>query len=144
MPIKEISPSTHATPGRSGSRVFRRVAGLASVIGCLGIAGCSTPVPIQSDASWEQFRLAMEMTEKAPVPPPENNPFSRVSAEAAKAYLDEYYEGYRIGLAGYYLTPMFKDSPTRAAKKDGYEAGVRAGLKQSNTKTCATGLYLVR
>jgi hypothetical protein len=117
---------------------------LAAAAGCAVLTGCSTPTHVESDANWEHFRQAMAATEKMPVIPPAYNPYSTVSPETAKAYIDLYYEGYRVGLAGYYLTPVFKDQSISTAKKDGYEAGVLAGLKEAGVTNCASGMYHVK
>jgi hypothetical protein len=108
------------------------------LIACLSFSGCASREKARDQFSLEEYKRALALVENQPVPLPKNTPYDR-DPDNKRTYLTSYQEGYRTGLTGYYITPLFQGEPRHPERVAGYYDGMSAGWQYWSTNNLGPG-----
>jgi hypothetical protein len=106
------------------------------------LVGCATHQKEADDLSFDAYKRALAQVATAPVPLPDVTPYDSHAA-GRQTYLESYQDGYRTGLTGYYITPLFQDGPHHRERVAGYYAGLSAGWQAWAKDNLGPGQHFV-
>jgi len=121
---------------------MRPFAAIMLSVTSLTLTGCASHHKADERLSFESIKRALAAVATTPVPLPERTPFD-ADVEGRRTYLDSYQEGYRTGLTGYYITPLFEAAPHHGERVAGYYAGLSVGLQVWSLSNLGSGPHFV-
>ena len=123
---------------------MRLIAAIIMLLGiCQAFVGCASRHKSNDERSSEdQYRRALAAVATVRVPLLEHTPYD-FDPEGRGTYLDSYQEGYRTGLSGYYVTPMFQVGNHHRERVAGYYAGLSAGWQVWSQSNLGPGPHFI-
>lgn len=90
-----------------------------------GFCGCTSKQPSSDGFTFVEYQQRLQEVSPIAAPSPTHTPYD-ADASSRVAYLDSYRDGYRSGLTGFYITPLFELHDHHRERVDGYYDGQSA------------------